>query len=268
MNILVINGAYRPAGTTAELAQAFLEGARSAGAEADMIRLADRTIGPCTDCLLCYRFEGEGAAPCSRRDDMDAIVARIAEADGILFASPVHNGFVSGRMTAFWERLSWRAARPGGRFLNCMSIRSRLTGKVRALGAIVSAGGMPERLRRFCDDGTDWLRGNAPLILHGQWIGDLYAGAELERLPACEADWRRLYLLRRLSGRQRQRARDLGGAMVRALRSGRLHPVTMESMVHPVVRWSLERLFAFRSPYRLAAGGGGPEADGPRPAAP
>jgi hypothetical protein len=39
---------------------------------------------------------------------------------------------------------------------------------------------MPERLRRFCDDGTPWLKSNATLILHGQWIGDMYAGADLD----------------------------------------------------------------------------------------
>jgi multimeric flavodoxin WrbA len=183
---------------------------------------------------------------------MDEIIPRIVEADGILFASPVHNGFVTGLMTVFWERLSWRAARPGNAFLKFMSIRTRLNDKARAFGSIASAGGMPERFRKFCDDGTRWLKSNAPLILHGQWIGDIYAGADLEHMPESEQDWRRIYLLRRLSARQKQRAYELGATMAKAIQSGRLKPVTMEKMIPAAMRWLMERIFTFSPPYRVA----------------
>ena len=155
-------------------------------------------------------------------------------------------------MTVFWERLSWRAARPDGPFLNAMSIISRMDGKVRAFGSIANAGGMPERMRRFCDDGTPWLKSNAPLILHGQWVGDIYIGADLIHRPENKNDWPRLFFLRRLSARQKQRARNLGMRMAEAIRSGRLKPVTMENMVPPVLRGLLERAFSISPPYRLA----------------
>lgn len=252
MKILVINSTYRPEGTTTELARAFMDGARAAGAEAETIMLRDRKIGYCANCLHCYRTPGDGIAPCSIKDDMDDIIPRIVEADGIVFASPVHNGFVTGLMTVFWERLSWRAARPGGPFLGGMALISRVAGKARALGSIASAGGMSERLRKYCDDGTPWLKSNACVVLHGQWIGDLYAGADLERLPERAADWPGLYLLRRLSKRQKQRAYALGAKMAEAIRSGRLKPVTMETMMPAALRWIMERLFAFRPAYRVA----------------
>ena len=252
MKILVLNGAYRPQGTTTELAQSFMEGAKSGGAEVDMIMLRDRTIGYCTNCLKCYSFTGEGISPCSLKDDMDELIPGIAGADGILFASPVHNGFVTGLMAVFWERLSWRVARPDGPFLNSMSIRTRLHDKVRALGSIASAGGMPERLRRSCDDGTPWLKSNAPLLLHGQWIGDVYAGADLERMPESRQDWQRIFHLRRLSARQRQSAYALGVRMAEAIRSGGLKPLTIDKMIHPAMKWILERVFTFSPPYRVA----------------
>ncbi len=253
MKILVLNGTYRPTGTTTELVRAFMEGARANGAEVEQIMLRERKIGYCVNCMQCYGYAGEGLAPCSLKDDLDEIIPRIAAADGLLFASPVHNGFVTGLMTAFWERLSWRAAKPGGPWLKCGSINSRLTDKTRALGAIASAGGMPEGLgKKFCNDGTPWLKSNASLILHGQWIGDLYAGADLERLPASCQDWRRIYFLRRLSARQRRRASALGARMAKTIRSGRLKPVTMETMIPPALRWILELIFAFRPPYRVA----------------
>lgn len=252
MKILVLNGTYRPNGTTAELVKVFVEGARGRGADVDTIMLRDQKIGYCTNCLKCYGFARPGIAPCCMKDDMDEIIPRIAEADGVLFASPVHNGFVTGVMTVFWERLSWRAARPGGAFLNSMSIVSRLDNKVRAFASISSAGGMPERLRKFCDDGTPWLKSNAPLILHGQWIGDMYAGADLEHMPASDEDWRRLYFLRRLSERQRRMAFALGEKMAEAIRSGGLKPVTMDKMLPPALRWIMDRVYAVSPPYRLA----------------
>lgn len=253
MKILVLNGTYRPNGTTTGLAKSFMEGAQAGGAETEMIMLRDRKIAYCTNCLKCYHFAGDGIAPCCMKDDMDEIIARIAEADGIVFASPVHNGFVTGVMTVFWERLSWRVARPTGPFLGSLSIRSRLDDKVRAFGSIASAGGMSERLRSGCDDGTPWLKSNACLVLHGQWIGDTYAGADLERMPQNEKDWEQLYSLRRLSARQRAETYELGKRMAEAIRAGTLEPVTMKNMVPAALRWALGMYAKFSPPHRLAA---------------
>jgi multimeric flavodoxin WrbA len=252
MKILVINGTYRPKGTSTELARSFLQGAQAHGADVETVLLCEQKIGYCLNCLQCYGFAGDGVAPCSLKDDMDQLIARVVEADGILFVSPVHNGFVSGLMTVFWERLSWRVGRPGGAFIQSMGIRTRIPDKVRALGSIVSAGGMPERLRSFCDDGTRWLKSNAPLMLHGQWIGDQYAGAELEHLPASEQDWRRIYYLRRLGTRQLRQAHALGAHMAQAIQSGNLKPITMEQMLPPLLRWPMELYFRFSPPYRVA----------------
>jgi multimeric flavodoxin WrbA len=252
MKILVINGTYRPEATTTELVRSFMEGVRLSGGEAEMIMLRDQTIGYCTNCLKCYSFTDDGVAPCSQKDDMDEIIKRIVDADGILFASPVHNGFVTGLMTVFWERLSWRVARPGEPIVKCMSIRTRINNKIRALGAISSAGGMPERLRKLCDDGTPWLKSNAALMLHGQWIGDTYAGADLDHMPESKQDWQRLFFLRRLSARQKQQAHALGVKMVQAIQAGRLSPVTMEKVFHPALRWIMELVFTISPSYRVA----------------
>ena len=252
MKILVLNGTYRPDGTTTALAREFMAGAAAAGAETEMIMLRDMKIGYCTNCLKCYAFQDAGIAPCSLKDDMDEIIPKIADADGILFASPVHNGFVTGLMAVFWERLSWRVAKPGGAFAQFMGIRTRIGDKARALGSIASAGGMPERLRKVCDDGTPWLKSNAALLLHGHWVGDVYAGADLARMPESEEDWKRIYFLRRLSARQKRRAHSLGESMSRAILSGALSPVTMEKMIPAPARLIMSFISAFSPPYRPA----------------
>jgi NAD(P)H-dependent FMN reductase len=255
MKILALNASYRPEKTTTQLIRKALEGAASQGAETEMILLNTCRIAYCLNCLKCYQDLVSEIAPCSQTDDMDVILEKIREADGIIFGSPVHNGFVTGLMTVFFERLSWRVARPNGPFLGVMTeIRSRLTAKTRALAAISSAGGMPAKMRKFCDDGTPWLKSNAALLLHGAWIGDLYAGAVLKRMPRTVDDWNSLYFLRKLSPEQVREAEALGVKMVKALKDGNLQPVTLNKMVGPFSRGLIKLVSTFSRPYQLIDG--------------
>lgn len=255
MKILALNATYRPGKTTTQLTQKALEGAASFGAETEMIMLGQCRIAYCLNCLKCYQDLESEIAPCTLSDDMDVILDKIRQADGILFASPVHNGFVSGLMTVFFERLAWRVARPAGSFLGvAMGLRSRLTSKPRALGAISSAGGMPAKQRKFCDDGTPWLRSNAPLMLHGQWVGDMYAGAVLKRMPRTEEDWNTLYFSRELSPEQFREAEGLGLKMAKAISDGNLRPMTIDKMVGPISRGIVRLVSAFSPPYQTIDG--------------
>lgn len=251
MKILALNASYRPDKTTTQLTRKALEGASSFGSETEMIMLGQCKIAYCLNCLKCYQDLDSEIAPCSLSDDMNNILEKIRDADGIIFASPVHNGFVTGLMTVFFERLAWRVVRPGGSFLGVsMGLRSRLTSKTRALAAISSAGGMPSKMRKYCDDGTPWLRSNAPLMLHGEWIGDLYAGAVLKRMPQTEEDWNTLYFLRRLSPEQFHEAEELGIKMVKAIRAGNLRPVTIDNLVGPISRGIVKLVSFFSRPYQ------------------
>jgi multimeric flavodoxin WrbA len=102
MKILAINGSPRTIrSTTRKLANFVLEGAAEAGAETEMIDLCDARVTPCTACEGCS-FNGI----CVYDDDVPALVARMKEADGIVFASPVYIDNVSGQMKIFFDRLA------------------------------------------------------------------------------------------------------------------------------------------------------------------
>lgn len=102
MKILAIHGSPRTLrSTTRQLAQIVLDGAAEAGAETEMIDLCDLRIMPCTACEGCS-FNGI----CVYDDDVPALVARMKEADGIIFASPVYIDNVSGQMKVFFDRLA------------------------------------------------------------------------------------------------------------------------------------------------------------------
>jgi len=101
MKIIAIHGSPRTIrSTTRKLAGFVLEGAAEVGAETEMIDLCDFRVTPCTTCEGCS-FNGI----CVYEDDVPAIVERMKEADGIVFASPVYIDNISGQMKVFFDRL-------------------------------------------------------------------------------------------------------------------------------------------------------------------
>jgi multimeric flavodoxin WrbA len=102
MKILAVNGSPRTVRSiTRRLAQFVLDGAAEAGAETDMIDLCDLRVTPCTACDACS-LNGI----CVNDDDIPALIDRMKDADGIIFASPVYIDNVSGQMKVFFDRLA------------------------------------------------------------------------------------------------------------------------------------------------------------------
>ena len=127
MNILGINGSPHLEGNTAYALRHALqvidaEGTDAEGIETAYLSLADKAIAPCRGCFACR----EGA--CVQEDDMRAIVEAIQACDGLLLASPVYMGLVTGQMKVMMDRTV--LFRTGGRFA--------LSGKV---GAGIACGG-------------------------------------------------------------------------------------------------------------------------------
>jgi multimeric flavodoxin WrbA len=102
MKILAIHGSPRTIrSTTRRLVQHVLGGAAAAGAKTEIVDLCDLLIRPCTACEACS-LNGT----CVNDDDVPALVDRMKEADGIIFASPVYIDNVSGQMKVFFDRLA------------------------------------------------------------------------------------------------------------------------------------------------------------------
>lgn len=92
--IIILNGASRQNGNTAKLAQAFADGAISAGNEVKSFYLDGMNIQSCKGCLNAGK---NSKSPCSQKDDMDKIYAEFEEADVVVFASPLYFWTVTGR---------------------------------------------------------------------------------------------------------------------------------------------------------------------------
>jgi multimeric flavodoxin WrbA len=102
MKILALHGSPRTIQSqTRRLAGFVLEGAAGAGAQTEMIDLADLRITPCTACEGCTL-----TGICVYDDDVAGILSLMREADGIVLGSPVYVDNVTGQMKVFVDRLA------------------------------------------------------------------------------------------------------------------------------------------------------------------
>lgn len=102
MKILAVNGSPRgKSGNTECILQPFLEGANSAGAQTETIYLNEKHIHHCSGCLSCW---SNTPGTCIHNDDMQDLLPKIADADILVYASPLYVFTVTGLMKDFMDR--------------------------------------------------------------------------------------------------------------------------------------------------------------------
>lgn len=102
MKILAINGSPRKKmSNTLKLVEAVLEGAKAEGAETELIDICSKDINFCNACGTCY-----ATGECVHDDDAAEIYAKILEADGIVFGSPVYLDTVTAQLKRWLDRLA------------------------------------------------------------------------------------------------------------------------------------------------------------------
>lgn len=108
MKVLALYGSPRKEGNSALLARQFLTRAQKRGASIEEIDLNRLQLRGCQACNLCKtKFE-----TCVLKDDLTPVLAAIAEADLLLFTSPVYYGDVSAQLKMLIDR-TFAFLRPG-----------------------------------------------------------------------------------------------------------------------------------------------------------
>ncbi|MFW9982469.1 MAG: flavodoxin family protein [Candidatus Thorarchaeota archaeon] len=102
MKILVFNGSPRKSnGTTDVLLEAFIEGARSSGADIEKHHIVDLKINGCRGCFNCWWIT---PGKCVQKDDMEKLLPSIAEADVMLLGTPIYGRNVTHYLQKLLER--------------------------------------------------------------------------------------------------------------------------------------------------------------------
>lgn len=112
MRIVVITGSAHKHGTSALLADKFIEGATEAGHEVYRFDAAFRNVRGCLGCDTCIN-KGKG---CVHKDDMEELNPHLLESDAIVFASPIYYYNINAQLKAVIDRFyANNAALQGGR---------------------------------------------------------------------------------------------------------------------------------------------------------
>jgi multimeric flavodoxin WrbA len=101
-NILILNGAPRKNGSTASLIKAFTEGAQEAGNEIREAYIQGMDVKNCLGCDACMKTN----AGCVQKDEgMEKIYSDLEWCDTIVFASPVHFGYMTAQLKTVIDRM-------------------------------------------------------------------------------------------------------------------------------------------------------------------
>lgn len=104
--IYAINGSPRRNRNTASLLDKVLEGAKSAATDvtAERIDLYSLKYTGCLSCFACKRKDGPSYGKCAVKDDLYEVLQKLAEADAVVFGSPIYYRTITGQLHAFYER--------------------------------------------------------------------------------------------------------------------------------------------------------------------
>lgn len=105
MKIIAINGSPRKNKNTGILLNHALGGAKSCGAETELINLYNLNYKGCVSCFACKIKNGKNYGKCSYQDELTPILNQIENADAIILGSPIYFASVTGEMHSFLERL-------------------------------------------------------------------------------------------------------------------------------------------------------------------
>ena len=99
--IIVISTSLRHGSNSDMLADHFIDGAKSAGNDVEKISLVDKNIQFCKGCMACQKM-----GRCTIKDDVNDIMAKVLQADVVVWATPIYYYEMSGQMKTLIDRMN------------------------------------------------------------------------------------------------------------------------------------------------------------------
>ena len=99
--VIVISTSLRRGSNSDTLADKFVEGAKVAGNDVEKISLVGKEIQFCMGCMGCQKL-----GRCVIKDDVNDIMAKVLEADVVVWATPIYYYEMSGQMKTLIDRMN------------------------------------------------------------------------------------------------------------------------------------------------------------------
>jgi multimeric flavodoxin WrbA len=170
--VIAIVGSYRKGQIIDTAVSAILDGAKARGGQTEKIYLLDKHIEFCTNCRKCTQEKDAGKrAKCIHNDDMDEILQKIDEADGVVLGAPVNYYNVTAITRRFIERLLPYCYWPWANNIPKYRIK-----KLDKKAVIVTSSGCPAFLGRIFIPGAMSILKIAAKSVGAKVVGSLYIG--------------------------------------------------------------------------------------------
>ena len=103
--VFILNASPRKNWNTYKMCESFANGVKASGAEAEIVNLYDVDFKGCRSCFACKLKGGKNFGRCAYPDGLTPILDKISQADGVVLASPIYFGDVTGVARSLIERL-------------------------------------------------------------------------------------------------------------------------------------------------------------------
>lgn len=102
--ILILSGSPKKDGNTAALIKWFCEGARSSGAEIEVVQTASLKRKS-TGCMSCRRCQESDKYECVVNDEVKPVLAKMTQANVIVMATPLYFFGASAQLKSVFDRM-------------------------------------------------------------------------------------------------------------------------------------------------------------------
>jgi multimeric flavodoxin WrbA len=137
IKVVALNGSARKGGNTAILLRCVLKELENEGIQTELIELSGATIHGCLACRECSKKKDRR---CAQKGDMgNALIDKMAEADGILLGSPTYVADISPEIKALMDRACLVSRANGGLFrrkVGAAVVAVRRAGAIHAFDAL------------------------------------------------------------------------------------------------------------------------------------
>jgi multimeric flavodoxin WrbA len=138
MNVVAFNGSARKDGNTAFLVRKVFAELEAEGIETELVQLYNRHFRGCIACLKCAETQ-DSTCPGQKDDGINACIAKMVAADGIIIASPTYYANCTANTQALLERAGYatrKSGNPLARKVGAAVVAVRRGGAIHAFDSI------------------------------------------------------------------------------------------------------------------------------------